>query len=217
MVDIHAHILPGVDDGARSLDEARAMLDEARSVGVRTIVATPHIYDIKTELFPARHAYATMQRMAESWGIAFHLGFEVNLHATTAGRMEYAPYAFAFSPDGPRYLLLELSNTTKMEDAAGAILEIVRQGLVPVLAHPERYAFVQADVYTLHELMRCGALMQVDAMAFLYSVFSPMRRTATKMLREKMITFVASDAHQPGDYARYAKVMRRLRDQIPQR
>lgn len=217
MVDIHAHILPGVDDGARSMDEARAMLDEARGVGVRTIVATPHIYDIKTELFPVRHAHAAMQRMSETWGIALHLGFEVNLHAAAAGPMEYEPYSFALSPDGPRYLLLELSNTTKLEDAAGATMEIVRQGLVPVLAHPERYAFVQADVYALHELMSYGALMQVDAMAFLYSVFSPMRRTATKMLREKMITFVASDAHQPGDYVRYAKVMKRLRDQIPQR
>lgn len=204
MIDIHAHVLPRVDDGARSEADAIAMLEEAKAAGVTTIVATPHVnlrgYDRERHLA----AYKALKPEAASRGIRLVLGCELNI-AVARTQTQFDSFCFAMERQGERFLLLEFDLDTKKAEASFMISDVLQQGIIPIIAHPERYSFVQRDPHALSELRSYGALIQVDAQAFLESFWHPERRAVKKMLREGLIDCVASDAHRPGDYASLVK------------
>lgn len=209
MIDVHAHVLPAVDDGARSRDEALAMLREAAAAGVTTLVATPHLYRPGEDRGRINDAYAQLVPDAEALGIRLVLGHEVNIGAMDALARAEA-YCFSLPGDARRYLLLELDPDTPVDDASFLVSGIARMGIQPLIAHPERWLPAQANIQALAELRAYGGIPQVDARALSRSPLSRERRTAMRLYRADMIGCIASDAHRPGDYARFGSVIRRL-------
>lgn len=209
LTDLHAHILPGVDDGARTEAEAVRMLDEASAAGVVTLVATPHQNGRSAPREKCREAYDRLVPLARARGIELLLGFELNvlqIRKTDA----WEPYTFSHAGQAQPFLLLELMVDTPLKEAAFLVSGIARRGVTPILAHPERYDFVRKDPRAAQELRAYGGLLQVDAGALLAPLFNPERRAARRLLSLGMVDCVASDAHRPGDYTRFAKACKGL-------
>jgi protein-tyrosine phosphatase len=193
VVDIHTHILPDADDGARSWDMAKEMCQVAARDGIAHIVATPHA-DEEYVFDRAKHQRSLDQLQSEvgegvklSLGCDFHFSFE-NIQAAVKD-----PSAFAIADT--QYLLVELSDFA----VSGAITEAIRRlrevGLKPIITHPERNPILQRSPDSILRLAEQGCIIQVTASAFTGFWGEPIQKIAEWLLRKKTIHVVASDAH----------------------
>ena len=192
MTDFHMHLLPGIDDGSDSVETSLRML--ARSAGVGTVCATPHFYADRDT--PERF----LRRRAEAWELLrsslpegaprILLGAEVH-YFEGISRTEQLP---ALCLEGTKLLLLEMPFGPWPERILREAEAILDRGLIPVAAHLERYAGFN-DVTRLTER---GVLAQCNAEFFLTGRTA---RRALRLLRERRIQFLGSDAHNLGDRA----------------
>jgi protein-tyrosine phosphatase len=203
VIDFHNHLVPGVDDGAATLDEARAALREMHAQGVRTLVATPHLAGTLTLRGPELAGY--MARVDEAWlalkqaaaeelpGLRLERGFEVNLD-TPAPDLSDPRTRLA----GTRFVLVEFPHMTVPPAAAEALFALKMRGWTPVVAHPERYSNLDAELRGPEEWRRVGAALQVNGGSVLGRYGDGARRTAWRLLRRGWADFVCSDYHARG-------------------
>ena len=198
MIDIHSHILPGLDDGAAEEGESLEMARIAVSDGVTTMIATPH-YDhphFGTDVARADAARARLIQLLERDGIPLRIepGGEITLSAHTrdslgAGRL---PLLAA----GP-YFLLELSDPPPPR-FEHELFEMRLRGYHPILAHVERERTFQQSPELLHRLVSQGALCQVTAMSVTGRFGRRAERAARAFLERRLVHFIGSDAHGSG-------------------
>ena len=194
MIDIHSHILPGIDDGASSCEESVAILDAAAAIGYQTIVATPHLTATLTDAYYAKveAALAALRPMAADRGIELFGGFEVRLTADTASRLRAGePITLV----GGRSVLVDLPADEGAIDLGEVVYNILATGYQPVLAHPERYAMIQKRPRYARELANQGVVLQVTASSFSGLFGRRTRRTAEALVRAGAVHIVATDAH----------------------
>lgn len=191
-VDLHCHILPGVDDGAETLSDTRKLLAAERKSGVERFVFTPHFYPAHDapEAFLARRAEAAAQLRAlpEAEGIEFRLGAEIAF-TPFFERLPLRRLAFGDS----RYFLVELDTRYARPGVDEAIDWAVSEGFTPILAHVERYPYVAQDPTLLYRWVKAGALVQMNA----GYVLRGGRRRALQYAKWGMLHLLASDAHHP--------------------
>lgn len=193
MRDIHCHILPGVDDGARDLEESLAMLDAARRVGVTNIVCTPHCRAPYFDYDAMWNAYRVL--VAHAQGFELQMGFEVNHEMLMELGLDWADRLHF---DGSVEFLLELStNATPVEfrQYERTIYELQCRGYDVIIAHPERYRLIQKDVEYARDLVRMGCTLQASADFVQGGRFGRERRPAKRLFDEMLYTYIASDAH----------------------
>lgn len=159
MIDLHSHLLPGVDDGSRSVDQSLRVLKSFRERGVHTVAFTPH-------LLASQLADGVPEVQEEAWlkiapvipdEITVVRGAEVMLDRPLPREAAERRVTLA----GTRYLLVEFPRMVPAEIVRRALHEVTTHGLVPVLAHPERYS--SCSVEAAREWQRVGAVLQVDA------------------------------------------------------
>ncbi|MGE0442005.1 MAG: tyrosine-protein phosphatase [Gemmatimonadales bacterium] len=203
MIDLHSHLLPGVDDGARSVEQSVKVLHVMAAQGVTDVVLTPHLEASRLlEGPPPEHdeAFAALSQAAPP-GIRLHRGAEVMLDRAITPR---AAATRRVTLGGSRYLLVEFTRMVAARSAAAALHQVVQSGLVPLLAHPERYqATTPAVVIQWRNL---GALMQVDATTLLAA--SGRGERARALLAAGLIDVMAADNH--GDHRSLAEAATRL-------
>ncbi|MDY2777095.1 MAG: CpsB/CapC family capsule biosynthesis tyrosine phosphatase [Collinsella sp.] len=198
MRDIHCHILPGVDDGARDLDESLAMLDAARAAGVTSIVCTPHCRDPYFDYDAMWDAYELL--VAHADGFPLQMGFEVNHAKLMDLGMEWVGHLHF---DGSNEFLLELSTRAgKLEFAEyeRTIYELQGMGYEVIIAHPERYAAIQDDVDLARRLVKMGCKLQASADFIAGGRFGREKKPARRMFDELLYSYIASDAHNVRHY-----------------
>lgn len=198
MIDIHTHILPEIDDGAESLDEAYEMALMAVRSGVKAIVATPHSNQsadfLDEELKKQKRAFLELQRilLQENVPLKLYHGMEIwpsvdvveNIKTRKLLTLNRSPYA-----------LIEFAFDEEPWWVEAIIGEMQGAGLVPVLAHPERYECVQEEPGLLQEWREQGALAQMNKGSILGRFGREVERTAEVLLRNQLYTCIASDAH----------------------
>ena len=161
MRDLHCHILPGVDDGARNLDESLAMLEAAKAAGITSIVCTPHVRDPYFDYDAMWDAYELL--VAHADGFPLTMGFEVNHSKLMQLGMEWAEHLHF---DGTNEFLLELSTRAGKPDFEiyeRTIFELQGMGYQVIIAHPERYRAIQEDVEVARGLVKMGCKLQASA------------------------------------------------------
>ena len=207
MRDMHCHILPGVDDGAKDLAMSLDMLEAAREAGVTSIVCTPHARDPYFDYEAMWSAYYELKPHADAMGMPLTMGFEV-AHAKLMelGVEEWAPH-LAF--DGGREFLLELDpgcSEATFQDYERTIFELQGLGLDVIIAHPERYRAIQQNTDIAVRLVRMGCKLQASADFVAGGRFGKEKKPAKKLFDQVLYRFIASDAHRPEHYAYLAAV-----------
>lgn len=213
MIDMHVHILPGVDDGARDEAMTRAMMRRAADAGITFMIATPHVYRVEHRN-THRPAMQTARGIAHEHGTRLSLGCEFNYRALRESGTQNLD---AFCLGSTKCLLLEFANDHLMPRWDAVISEIMDNGYLPIIAHPERYSYIQRDFGVAQEMSDLGCEMQVDACGLMAGLLSAERRTARKLLKEGMVSYIASDAHTPEDYDDFEKAYRTFRGEWPRK
>ena len=196
MIDWHSHILPGVDDGSRNVDESLSMLNIMSGQGVSSVVATPHFYadeeSIDSFLARRKKAYETLSPHLNNDIPRIFCGAEVRYYPGIAKLKDIKSLAI----EDTRILLLEMPMSHWTEYTIKELIELAgTRGLSIVLAHIDRYLPIQRiDVF--ERLCENGLLMQVNA-SFFKSFFN--RRKAFSLLDSGIIHFLGSDTHNLTD------------------
>ena len=199
MVDTHCHALPGIDDGAKDLEEALALCRIAAADGIRTLVMTPHVMEFRypNDRATIEGAFRTLSGAVEEERIPVSLvrGAEVHAAADLVVRLkegDLLTYA-----DGGRYLLLEFPFQEVVNGTEEIVYRLRLAGVTPVIAHPERIGFFMEDLDRLRLLTRLGAFGQVTGGSLLGQFGEKSERAAWKMVDQGLVQIVASDAHDP--------------------
>lgn len=194
MFDIHSHILPAVDDGAKDMNEALKILEMMKIDGITDVIATPHFYPDNDSLndFKSRteKAYNALCAAAAGKNLPnILLGSEV-LYYRYIGTSEAAEQ---FCINGSRYLLLELTDNCITDSFFEDITNLKsKAGVTPIIAHIERYHRSSAYKKLLKFVKKEGILTQINASSF----FSPHYcKTAEKLIKKGYVNFLATDAH----------------------
>ncbi len=202
-VDIHSHILSGVDDGAASIEETLAMLQGAKQAGFEAVIATPHLKRIDADINRIREAYQSAKPLFAAQGLDLYLGFECHYRLL----LDWQPAALRpFCLGGGNVLLLEFPWNGLPLQWERSINELQKVGLEIVIAHPERYAPVQADQSIAVRMVQIGCELQLSAGSLTGGLFSKERACALGLLKAGLIHYLASDAHGAADYPAYAWV-----------
>jgi protein-tyrosine phosphatase len=197
MVDLHSHILPGIDDGASDVDEMQVMLSIAAESGIRKIVATPHINEESSDAYLdlIQKKYNELKEtIAREYEIELVLGGEILIYPEISDDLDRLK-PFLFAGDS---MLLECRFINKPYAFKDIIFALKMKGIRVILAHPERYRWMEEDAPLLDYLLQNGVLMQLDA-GSLNGVFSKRaQQFARRMLAAGQVHFIASDAHNTG-------------------
>lgn len=200
MIDLHNHVIPGVDDGARDLEESRRALRAFRTVSIDTLVATPHFDGSLTRLperadarlFEIDDGWAALQPVLEAEGVRVLRGAEVKLDAPDVdfrdARLRLA---------GTRFVLVEFGHMTAPPKSADVLYRIRVKGWMPVLAHPERYT--KTPKPSLWAEWAQNAFLQINAGSLLGQYGDGPRSMAARLLEGGWVSFLASDYHCRGE------------------
>lgn len=198
MVDIHCHILPALDDGAADLDEALLMARIAADSGTKILVATPHFGSIGDEADPQAILSATKQLQAAVDALGLRLRILPGMELLcTSGLEQILEQKQYLTLAGSRYLLAEFYFDEALEAMDRMLAMIAARGLIPVIAHPERYGAVQADPDTVQQWIDTGYCIQLNAGSLLGNLGSRAQRTARFLAHNGLAHAVASDGHSP--------------------
>ncbi|MBQ8320654.1 MAG: hypothetical protein IJX81_07245 [Clostridia bacterium] len=198
MIDFHTHALPGIDDGARDREMTKAMLEEAKRQGVKTVLLTSHYYGKRRSpasfLEKRVEAYEKLRSVAPE-DMEFRLAAEV--HFTGDSVVSYEDIC-RLRIEGTRYVLFEFSFTSAwLKNLPEKVADFIAEtGYVPVIAHAERYTEFVKNPKLLFEFVSMGCLIQVNSDAFLEKGTKQM---AFAMLRHGLVHCIGSDMHNVDD------------------
>ena len=196
LVELHCHILPGIDDGAKDLDMSMSLIRKELQDGAAGIVFTPHFHyeRISVEQFTARRKAAFLQVSAackaEGLRLAGKMGAEV-FYSTALPSLDLRQLAFA----GCNYILFEFPTTMHPPGIDETLYAIRAQGYTPILAHVERYPFVTEDPTLLYNWVCDGCLAQINATGLIRDGHTA--KWLHKLIEWNLVHILCSDCHHP--------------------
>jgi len=202
-VDFHSHLVPGVDDGARDLDEARSGLAAFRESGVTCVITTPHFQgslthrpaELAARLEELDRGWAALSELAESEfpELSVRRGVEVMLDTPSPDLGDER-----LRLDGGPFVLVEFPYMTVPPRSSDTISELRLQGWRPIIAHPERYMGVDVGFEVAEEWRRVGGRLQVNAGSIVGRYGTEVQRRALLLLEKGWVDYIASDFHSRG-------------------
>ena len=204
-VDIHSHILPGIDDGAKTIDDSITLLNGLTDAGCTQFITTPHVmrsvWDNTREGIEAK--LAETRQLLESRGInvPIRAAAEYLLDANFAEQFKTEPLLTLKD----NYVLIEMSYINPPIQLFEFLFELQVAGYIPVLAHPERYGFYHKDFGKYEQLKNAGCYFQVNLLSTVGYYGEGVYNTAEKLLKKGMIDFTGSDAHHEKHIAALSK------------
>ena len=195
IVDLHCHILPGIDDGSQSLEDSIALANEAVKDGVTHILATPHHLDNKyiNHRSDVERLVKNFQAELDSRQIPLKIfpGQEVHINGELVKK-----YDDLLGVDlKKKYMLLEFPHSNVPAYAEKIIFELLKLGTTPIIVHPERNKEIQKDTGILYKFIQQGALAQVTATSYIGGFGNEVAKLSQKFVAHNLVQIVASDAH----------------------
>jgi len=199
MIDLHCHILPGIDDGAKNLPDALALARYAVSAGITHSVLTPHIqFDrYQNDKNSIKASFDNFQQKLIQEKIPLQIGFaaEVRIDPQIIDWVNEGRIPFLGRQDTTDLILLELPHSHIPAGTENMIRWLTTKNIVPVIAHPERNKAIMKEPNKLNSLYNSGCLFQLTAGAVAGQFGESSRVTAEKLLINNMVTLLATDAH----------------------
>ncbi|MDE3104148.1 MAG: exopolysaccharide biosynthesis protein [Acidobacteriota bacterium] len=199
MIDIHHHLLWGLDDGSTSLETSVEMAAMAAQDGITHIVCTPHAnseYSYDPAVVEAK--IATLQASLNQRQIPITLGRGCDFHLSYDNVQQALHQPGRFSINGLGYLLIELPDYGLSQALPETLYQLRLAGMTPILTHPERNATLQADPDRMIEWLRSGLLLQVTASSVTGQMGRRAQKVAWQLLERRWVHFLATDAHNLG-------------------
>jgi protein-tyrosine phosphatase len=197
MIDIHSHILWGIDDGPKTLDQSLAMLRVAAAAGTTDIVATPHA-NSKYQFDPAKIASRVEElRRTHSGPPRIHTGCDFHLSPLNIEDAVRNPAKYTINSG--QYLMVELPESFSPDSIRHALQCLLDEGMLPVITHPERNPVLQRSLESIDRWIDLGCLVQITAQSLTGRFGQVARRAAWQSVRTGRAHFIASDAHDVTD------------------
>ena len=201
MVDIHSHVAPSLDDGADSIEESLEMLEFAAKSGTTHLAVTPHYLNKSQCRFNVRksdieNAFSLLCEKKEKAGISIELFLGAE-HFGVTDILRYAEEGELLPINKTRYILVEFDFSDDIRRVSFVLKTLSNFGLVPIVAHPERYDFLQNDPSGVFSLLEKGCLLQVNKGSPLGKYGLGAQALSKWLLDNHLVHFVASDCHSP--------------------
>ena len=196
MIDLHCHLLPGIDDGPKDLATSLEMARIAVADGIATTFCTPHIYPglYENNAVDIRRRVAQLQLILQNQNIPLTLNFGADVHLVP-GLLDSIRRGTVPTLGDSRYLLLEPSHHVRPPRFCESVFELISAGYVPVITHPERLTWARDHLEDFFALARSGAWMQVTAGALTGKFGAQVRLVAERFVGEGWTAVLATDAH----------------------
>ncbi len=221
MIDIHCHILPGIDDGARSKKEAIALLHKEKYDGVTDVIVTPHYRKgmFRPPIEEVVKRYRWLKHMGKQIGIRVWLGSE--LHATS-NMMKYIQNKDCETLAGGSYVLVEFSSYHSYNNIREKVMQLLTLGYNPIIAHIERIPALEKEMTRLQELRDMGVELQVNAGSVLGEEGKKVKAEMLTLIKLGFVDYIASDCHRiserrPNLGDCYAYVRSKTNDEVADR
>ncbi|MGY3765898.1 tyrosine-protein phosphatase [Vagococcus vulneris] len=206
-IDIHCHILPGIDDGAKTIEDSKTMARAAVAEGITHILCTPHhnngVFD--NDKYDVIDYVKTLQEALDEDGIPLILmeGQEVRLSGDIMERIKNDTILFADLSD--RYILIEFPAAIIPTYAEPILFEMCTQGMTPIIVHPERNSAIIKNPNALLPFIEMGCISQVTNASYVGTFGKNIEKTAEILINCNMAHVLASDAHNTGRRGFYTK------------
>lgn len=205
MIDMHCHILFGIDDGAENINDSMDLIKEEVGKGVKHIICTPHFrYNREYTKEKVFKNFELLKEVTQAKRIEvnLYLGNELYLGSDFYKVLESDEY---YSLAGSKYLLVEFNYSSTPQNIADTCYEVKIKGYTPIIAHVERYSQLYNNINSIKELINEGALLQVNASTIINKENKDSYKFAALLLRNRLASFVASDVHNISSRGFYLK------------
>lgn len=214
MIDIHSHILNNVDDGSNSLDNTIDILKKAEQANFTNIILTPHYIEGYYENTKSKIKKNINELKKEIYKediiTQLHQGNEILLTENTPVLLAKSKISTLANS---RYILFELPFSNRILNLGQIIYEIKANGYIPILAHPERYTYIQENPNNLIEIIKYGVLIQSNYGSFTGQYGKTAKQTVEILLQNNLIHFLGTDTHRQGYvYENIKAILKRLEE-----
>lgn len=198
MIDLHGHYLPGVDDGAGSMDNSLAMLRHAQADGIEAVVVTPHANSAQCTAkgFEALHrGWKKWKKTLTDSGLKMNAYSGAEVYFTSELLSILRDHRDLLTINNGSYFLLEFPHDYVYAHSKEFIFNILTEGFIPIISHAERNSEIQRSAVLLRDLVKAGAMCQVNAGSLRGDFGNDARRCAYELIRDNLVHVIASDAH----------------------
>lgn len=210
-VDLHTHILPGIDDGSQDILESITIINQLYHNGVTDIVLTPHY--IQNTNYNANHIIkerilSELRSHLGSNKVRLYLGSEVYLCENIIELLERHEIS---TINNTKYMLVELPLTGYLNNLQNILCDLTSYGIIPIIAHPERYAFLQDNKEEIEKLLEFNCLLQCNVESLTGKYGKKAERLMKWLLKQNLVQFIATDTHSFDEENKLKKSYQKLR------
>ena len=195
-IDIHSHLLPGIDDGAKDLDNSIELILKMRSYGIKNFITTPHVLG---DVYPNTSETILAKLNLVQKELEFRQINDVTIHAAAEYMMDEQFSKLLEKGDiltlQDNLILVEMSYFSAPYNLFDVLFEIQLKGYKPVLAHPERYVFYHNSFDHFYKLKKAGCLFQLNLLSLTEQYGKSVQKVANQLIKENVYDFVGSDTH----------------------
>ena len=215
MIDIHCHLIPGIDDGAKVLEESLSLLELAVSDGIQRMVFTPHIHlgRFNNTKSIIEKEFSRLKQAVTDAGIDIELASaaEVRLDAEIIELLAAEQLPLYGEYQGRRYMLLELPHSHIPQGTSALVAYLIKRNIIPVIAHPERNRELMKNPERIKPLARMGCWFQLTAGSITGQFGDKCQKLSLQYLEQGLVNIVASDAH---NMKHRPPILSKARDQV---
>lgn len=209
MIDIHSHILPGIDDGAKTIEESLKIIEEAKAVGFTKIITTPHYLEDRFNVEEEKRIKLIKSISEKEKDIKIEIGNEIYANPKILSFIEQKK---ASTLANSRYVLFEIPFRDKIVYFNQMVDDLKRNGYLLIIAHPERYEIVMQNPKIVEEWKKRGIYLQCNYESIIGRYGKQSKKLMKLFLKHKLVDFLGSDVHRIGTYEKVAISISKIKE-----
>lgn len=217
LVDIHNHTLPFVDDGSKSYEDALDNLRFLKSIGTTDVVLTSHYIENSKYVKNVQERETILEHLKEQSreiGINLYLGNEIYISDEDTLK-DLLKRKEITTLNNSRYMLIEFPLWQKLNNVERVLCALNEAGIVPIIAHPERYTYIQKNFDKIYDLLEYDCLLQCNISSYTGYYGTQAKKTIKRLLKENLVSFLATDLHHVPTSNKLLKALNLLQKKLP--